>query len=30
VPYARRSADEIAFDEPQISEVETEIFSELM
>lgn len=29
VPYARRSADEIAFDEPQVSEVEPEIFSEL-
>lgn len=29
VPYARRSAEEIAFDEPQISEVEPEIFSEL-
>jgi len=30
VPYARRSAEEIAFDEPQVSEVEPEIFSELM
>jgi hypothetical protein len=30
VPYARRSAEEIAFDEPQISEVEPEIFSEIM
>jgi hypothetical protein len=29
VPYARRSAEEIAFDEPQVSEVEPEIFSEL-
>jgi hypothetical protein len=30
VPSARRSAEEIAFDEPQISEVEPEIFSEIM
>ena len=30
VPYARRSAELIAFDEPQVSEVEPEIFSELM
>lgn len=29
VPYARRSATELAFDEPQISEVECEIFSEV-
>ncbi len=29
VPYARRSVEEIAFDEPQVSEVEPEIFSEL-
>lgn len=29
VPYARRSPDEIAFDEPQLSEVQPEIFSEL-
>ena len=29
VPYARRTAEEIAFDEPQVSEVEPEIFSEL-
>ena len=29
VPYARRAADQIAFDEPQVSEVEPEIFSEL-
>ena len=29
VPYARRAADEIAFDEPQLSEVQPEIFSEL-
>jgi hypothetical protein len=29
VPYARRSAEEIAFDEPQVSEVEPEIFSEI-
>jgi hypothetical protein len=30
VPYARRAADVIAFDAPQISEVEPEIFSEIM
>jgi len=30
VPYARRAADVIAFDEPQISEVEPEIFSAIM
>jgi hypothetical protein len=30
VPYARRAADLIAFDKPQISEVEPEIFSEIM
>ena len=30
VPYARRAPEEIAFDEPQVSEVEPEIFSELM
>jgi hypothetical protein len=29
VPYARRTAEEISFDEPQVSEVEPEIFSEL-
>ena len=29
VPYARRSGEEIAFDEPQVSEVEPEIFSEI-
>lgn len=28
VPYARRSQTEIAFDEPQISEVEPEIFTD--
>ncbi|MGQ0534326.1 MAG: hypothetical protein ACT4OF_16785 [Caulobacteraceae bacterium] len=30
VPYARRAVDEIAFAEPQVSEVEPEIFSEVM
>jgi hypothetical protein len=30
VPYARRSATEIAFDDPQISPVQPEIFSETM
>jgi hypothetical protein len=30
VPYARRDATTIAFDDPQIAEVEAEIFSELM
>lgn len=30
VPYARRTAAEIAFDEPQISEVQPEIFTDLM
>ncbi|HYD72837.1 MAG TPA: hypothetical protein VEF55_06840, partial [Candidatus Binatia bacterium] len=30
VPYARRSSDIIAFDDPQISEVEPEIFTEVM
>jgi hypothetical protein len=30
VPYARRAADVIAFDEPQVSEVESEIFSAIM
>jgi hypothetical protein len=30
VPYSRRDATTIAFDDPQISEVEAEIFSEVM
>jgi hypothetical protein len=30
VPYARRAADLIAFDNPQISEVEPEIFTDVM
>ncbi len=30
VPYARRSATEIMFDNPQISEVEAEIFTDVM
>lgn len=30
VPYARRDVTTIAFDEPQISEVEAEIFTETM
>lgn len=30
VPYMRRSADVIAFDDPQISEVEAEIFTDVM
>jgi hypothetical protein len=30
VPYARRAADQIAFAEPQISEVEPEIFTDVM
>jgi hypothetical protein len=30
VPYTRRSADVIAFDDPQISEVEAEIFTDVM
>lgn len=29
VPYARRSVDQIAFDDPQISEVEAEIFTDV-
>ncbi|MEZ6023860.1 MAG: hypothetical protein R3C16_10720 [Hyphomonadaceae bacterium] len=30
VPYARRDAAQIAFDEPQITEVQSEIFGDLM
>jgi hypothetical protein len=30
VPYARRDSTTIAFDDPQISEVEAEIFTEVM
>ncbi len=30
VPYARRTADTIVFDEPQISAVEPEIFTDVM
>lgn len=30
VPYARRAPAEIAFDEPQISEVQPEIFTDVM
>jgi hypothetical protein len=30
VPYARRQTDQIAFDEPQVSEVEPEIFTDVM
>ena len=30
VPYARRTGDQIAFDDPQISVVEPEIFTEVM
>jgi len=30
VPYARRSTTEIAFDEPQISQVQAEIFTDVM
>ena len=29
VPYARRTAEQIAFDDPQVSEVQPEIFSDL-
>ncbi|MBL8547495.1 MAG: hypothetical protein JNL81_13600 [Hyphomonadaceae bacterium] len=29
VPYARRTAEEIAFENPQVSEVQPEIFSDL-
>ena len=29
VPYARRSVEEIAFDDPQVSEVQPEIFADL-
>jgi hypothetical protein len=30
VPYARRETAQISFDEPQISEVEAEIFTDMM